>query len=228
MPAEGEEPEPRDPWDPRAGGGSGRDSAGSGLVPGPEAGSGTRAVPESGAGARPVPEAGSEARPMPEAGSGAGLASENGPAHIGALRAVPSARASQDAEPAPDLVAADTAVASRLFTADRVPGKLSGRTVVLPFTTVAELATWPERLLWGHSRTEELCLWIDSRRMILGDETVARIWGRITVAAQRAGNVLPVNDAWVAAGCLSYGLPLATLDVRPYRYLADRYGLELL
>ncbi|ACU69858.1 hypothetical protein Caci_0926 [Catenulispora acidiphila DSM 44928] len=134
----------------------------------------------------------------------------------------------EPAFPALDLVAADTAVASRWFTADPAPGKLAGRTVVLPFVAVAELATWPERLLWGHSRTEDLSLWADRRRMILGDDTVCRIWARITVAAQRAGSPPPANDSWIAAGCLSYGLPLATQDKRHYRYFADRYGLQLL
>ena len=129
--------------------------------------------------------------------------------------------------PAPNLVAADTALASRWFTADPAPGKLAGRTVVLPFVALAELATWPERLLWGQSRTEDLSMWTDPGRMIVGDDTVSRIWARITVAAQRAGSSPALNDAWIAAGCLSYGLPLATLNKRRYQYFADRYGLQL-
>lgn len=156
-----------------------------------------------------------------DAGSG-GPGTETGTAIAVSWQADP------DAIPAPDLIAADTATASRLFKADSAPGTFAGRTVLLPFTTVAELAAWPERLLWGHARAEELCQWIDSRRMILGDETVARIWGRIVVAAQRAGWTPPMNDAWVAAGCLSYGLPLATLDPKSYQYFADRYGLVLI
>lgn len=140
----------------------------------------------------------------------------------------PAAAPQHYQHPAPNLVAADTALASRWFTADPTPGRLIGRTVVLPFVALAELATWPERLLWGQSRTEDLSLWTDPSRMILGDDTVARIWARITVAAQRAGSVPSPNDAWIAAGCLSYGLPLATLTKRRYRYFADRYGLELI
>lgn len=130
--------------------------------------------------------------------------------------------------PPPDLVAADTDFAARWFTADPTPGRLAGRTVVLPFVAVAELATWPERLLWSHPRSEELSVWTDPRRMILGDDTVCRIWARITVAAQRAGRSTPAHDSWVAAGCLSYGLPLATLNKQRYRYFAERYGLRLL
>lgn len=145
-----------------------------------------------------------------------------------AHRALESVSAGEYPLPAPELVAADTALASRWFTADPAPGKLAGRTVVLPFVAVAELATWPERLLWGQARTEDLSLWTDPDRMILGDDTVARIWARITVAAQRAGAAPPVNDAWIAAGCLSYGLPLATAHKQRYQYFAERYGLKLL
>ena len=144
------------------------------------------------------------------------------------IRPHPPPQPQEYQHPAPSLVAADTALASRWFTADPAPGRLIGRTVVLPFVALAELATWPERLLWGHSRTEDLSRWTDPSRMILGDDTVARIWARITVAAQRAGSEPSLNDAWIAAGCLSYGLPLATLTKRRYRYFADRYGLELI
>lgn len=140
----------------------------------------------------------------------------------------PAAASQEYQHPAPSLVAADTALASRWFTADPAPGRLAGRTVVLPFVALAELTTWPERLLWGQARTEDLSLWTDPGRMIVGDDVVARIWARITVAAQRAGSEASLNDAWIAAGCLSYGLPLATLTKRRYRYFADRYGLELI
>lgn len=135
---------------------------------------------------------------------------------------------SHASRPALDLVAADTGIVSRYFKAGASPGRLAGRTVLLPFTTVAELATWPERLLWGHARTEDLCQWLDARRTIPGDDTVARVWARIMVAAQRAGSVPPANDAWTAAGCLSYGLPLATVNPRQYEHFALRYGLRLI
>ena len=155
-------------------------------------------------------------RPGPE------VAAANG-AHL-----APDVIAAVGERPAPDLVAADADLASRWFTADRTLGEFAGCTVLLPFPAVAELATWPERLLWGHSRTEELCDWLDPGRTIPGDETVARIWGRIVVAGQRTGRTPPANAAWTAAGCLSYGLPLATLNKRRYQPFADRYGLRLI
>jgi predicted nucleic acid-binding protein len=130
-----------------------------------------------------------------------------------------------------DAVAFDTDVASRYFKGDllpSLPSRLDGRTVLLPFVTVGELATWPERLLWGRSRAEELCRWVDSRRVLVGDEAVARIWSRITVSAQRAGRPAPVNESWVAASCLSYGLPLMTTNTVDYRFFVERHGLKLL
>ncbi|MEY9888293.1 putative nucleic acid-binding protein [Catenulispora sp. MAP5-51] len=146
-----------------------------------------------------------------------------------ALRLVAEADAAPvGGHPAPDLVAADTAQASRWFTADPAPGRLAGRTVVLPFVALAELATWPERLLWGHARSEDLSRWTDPGRVIAADDTVCRVWARITVAAQRAGSAASSEDAWIAAGCLSYGLPLATQHKRRYQYFAARYGLRLL
>ena len=166
-------------------------------------------------------------------GRGVGAAGQHGQHGLelvsaGEYRPASDAASEQYAHPAPSLVAADTALASRWFTADPAPGRLAGRTVVLPFVARAELATWPERLLWGQARSEDLSRWTDPSRMIVGDDVVARIWSRITVAAQRAGSAPAHNDAWIAAGCLSYGLPLATLTKRRYRYFADRYGLELL
>ncbi|MEZ0115389.1 putative nucleic acid-binding protein [Catenulispora sp. EB89] len=155
-------------------------------------------------------------RPAPE------VSAANG-AHL-----APDVIAAIGERPGPDLVAVDADLASRWFSADRTLGAFAGCTVLLPFPAVAELATWPERLLWGHSRTEELCEWLDPGRTIPGDETVARIWGRIVVAAQRTGTTPAANAAWIAAGCLSYGLPLATLDKRRYQPFADRYGLQLI
>lgn len=145
----------------------------------------------------------------------------------GEYQPVPAQAAEAHQDAAPDLVAADTALASRWFAKDPAPGKLAGRTVVLPFVVLAELATWPERLLWGHARGEDLSLWTDSGRVIAGDDTVARIWARITVGAQRAGSPPLGSDAWIAAGCLSYGLPLATANAKRYQYFVDRYGLKL-
>jgi predicted nucleic acid-binding protein len=37
----------------------------------------------------------------------------------------------------------------------------------------------------------------------------------------------PVDDSWVAACCLTRGLPLATLNVKDYTDYSEHEGLEL-
>ena len=38
----------------------------------------------------------------------------------------------------------------------------------------------------------------------------------------------PQNDTWIAACCLAYDLPLATLNVKDFRDFAEHEGLILL
>ena len=50
--------------------------------------------------------------------------------------------------------------------------------------------------------------------VIPGAKSVAMIWGDLPATATRPGRTRPVNDTWVAACCLAYGLPLATMNVK--------------
>jgi predicted nucleic acid-binding protein len=43
-------------------------------------------------------------------------------------------------------------------------------------------------------------------------EDVAQTWGEISAQARLRGRPRPQNDTWIAATCLVYGLPLATLN----------------
>lgn len=38
----------------------------------------------------------------------------------------------------------------------------------------------------------------------------------------------PQNDTWVAACCLVYGLPLATLNVKDFKDFAEHEGLTII
>jgi predicted nucleic acid-binding protein len=58
-----------------------------------------------------------------------------------------------------------------------------------------------------------------------GNEDVATAWGQISAAAIHRGRPRPVNDTWVAACCLVYDLPLATLNVKDF---AEYDGLVLI
>jgi predicted nucleic acid-binding protein len=57
---------------------------------------------------------------------------------------------------------------------------------------------------------------------------VARTWGQISAYAIRRGRPRPANDSWIAACALTYGLPLATLNVKDYEDFAEHEGLTLI
>ena len=59
-------------------------------------------------------------------------------------------------------------------------------------------------------------------------EDVARTWGRISAAAIRRGRARPANDTWIAACALTFGLPLATLDIKDFEDFAEHEGLNLI
>ena len=61
-----------------------------------------------------------------------------------------------------------------------------------------------------------------------GSKAIAAIWGGLSAAAIQRGRPRPVNDTWVAACCLAYQLPLATLNLRDFKDFAERHGLRLL
>lgn len=60
------------------------------------------------------------------------------------------------------------------------------------------------------------------------NEPVAVTWGRLSAAAQLRGRPRPANDMWVAACCLTYDLPLATLNLKDYENFKVHHGLRIL
>ncbi|HXZ72058.1 MAG TPA: hypothetical protein VEH31_14495 [Streptosporangiaceae bacterium] len=50
----------------------------------------------------------------------------------------------------------------------------------------------------------------------------------MSAAATQRGRPRPVNDTWVAACCLAYDLPLATLNVKDFADFAEHDGLSLI
>lgn len=61
-----------------------------------------------------------------------------------------------------------------------------------------------------------------------GTPLVARKWGEISAFAVKRGRPRPQNDTWIAASCLVYGVPLATLNVKDFADFVDHEGLELI
>jgi predicted nucleic acid-binding protein len=64
--------------------------------------------------------------------------------------------------------------------------------------------------------------------VIPGNDAVAVSWGRLSAAAALRGRPRPVNDMWVAACCLTYDLPLATLNLKDYEDFRAHHGLRIL
>lgn len=56
---------------------------------------------------------------------------------------------------------------------------------------------------------------------------VATTWGELQARAQLRGRPRPVNDTWIAAGCLVERLPLATFNAKDFVDFAEHDGLIL-
>lgn len=61
-----------------------------------------------------------------------------------------------------------------------------------------------------------------------GTPQVAKKWGEVAAFAVRRGRPRPQNDTWIAASCLAYDVPLATLNTKDFADFVDYEGLELL
>ncbi len=131
----------------------------------------------------------------------------------------------------PQPVVLDTDVAS-LSHKGRLTGPLStrliGRKPLITFVTYGELTQWTEIRDWGSRRRQELADWLNGIPVLPGDEAVAATWGHLSAAGMKAGLPRPINDMWIAACCLTYDLPLATLNLKDYQYFKDHHGLRLL
>ncbi len=130
-----------------------------------------------------------------------------------------------------EAVVLDTDVASRIFKRDLpnvIAGRLVGYRPVISFVTLAELTQWVELRSWGNQRRERLERWLQPIPILPATSQVSRKWGEISAYARRRGRPRPQNDSWVAACCLVYETPLATLNVRDYSDFAEHEGLILL
>lgn len=129
-----------------------------------------------------------------------------------------------------DFIVVDTDVASNIHK-DRLSGPLAarlvGKTLVVAFVTIGELTQWVELRRWGPRRRAELDAWLSGVVELGCEPQVARTWGRLSAAAVRRGRPRPTNDMWIAACCLTHGLPLATLNVKDYADFSEYHGLEL-
>ncbi|XRQ08583.1 type II toxin-antitoxin system VapC family toxin [Actinomadura welshii] len=130
-----------------------------------------------------------------------------------------------------DRVVLDTDVAS-LSLKHRLPApvlrRLIGKEPCITFVTLGELTQWADLRQWGRRNREALNHWLDGVIVLPYTDDVATTWGRVSAAAIRRGRPRPVNDSWIAACALSYGLPLATLNVKDFEDFAANEGLTLI
>ncbi len=128
-------------------------------------------------------------------------------------------------------VVLDTDVAS-LIIKGRLPvtlaTKLIGRQSAITFVTLGELTKWSVMRNWGAPRRAELERWMAARRPVPVSDDVARKWGEISGYADKRGRPRPVNDTWIAACCLAFDLPLATMNVSDFQDFVEHEGLVLI
>lgn len=125
----------------------------------------------------------------------------------------------------------DTDVASLSIKRQLPPAllrELLGAQVGITFVTLGELTRWVTMREWGTRRRSELAAWLTARPSLPYSEDVARTWGEISAHAARRGRPRPQNDTWIAACCLVYDLPLATLNIKDFEDFAEHEGLVLL
>ena len=111
---------------------------------------------------------------------------------------------------------------------DPLATRLIGRRPLITFITLGELTKWAEIRHWGTRSRQALADWVSGMVVLPGNDAVAVSWGRLSAAATLRGRPRPVNDMWVAACCLTYDLPLATLNLKDYEDFRTHHGLRIL
>lgn len=132
---------------------------------------------------------------------------------------------------AANAVVLDTDVASRSFKGRLPPtlaARLVGRQPLLTFVAIGELTQWTKIRDWGPHRLGEMDDWLFNKPVIPASRAIGVKWGEISAAATKRGRRRPVNDTWVAACCLAYELPLATLNTKDFADFAEHDGLVLI
>ena len=130
-----------------------------------------------------------------------------------------------------DYVVYDTNIASlalKVAVPASLTARLMGAVPVVSFVTVGELRKWAELRSWGERRRGVLEGWLHDRPVIDSTEEVSNIWGRLAADTHRRGAPVSANDMWIAACCLSEGLPLVTRNVKDFLDFADHHGLVLI
>ena len=70
--------------------------------------------------------------------------------------------------------------------------------------------------------------WLVRALLLPYSRQVATTWGELQAGAAHRGRTPPQNDTWIAACCLSEGLPLVTRNVKDFVDFAEHHGLLMI
>ncbi len=128
----------------------------------------------------------------------------------------------------------DTDVASNAFKHRDLPAPIAAailhNRLCITFVTLAELTKWAIKRHWGPTYQHRLDTWLSNVLILPNNneiQDVSRIWGTLAANAENRRRPRPANDMWIAACCLHYNLPLATLNLKDFTDFADHEGLAL-
>lgn len=129
----------------------------------------------------------------------------------------------------PQAVVLDTDVASASFKRKPLPllVKVATMEPVITFVTFGELVKWTERRHWASHNRVAMDKWLAAMPVLDSTEAIARTWGLLAAAADERGRPRPQNDMWIAAVCLTYAIPLATLNLKDYADFEAHHGLHI-
>jgi predicted nucleic acid-binding protein len=117
----------------------------------------------------------------------------------------------------------DTCIVSYLMKggplAEAYAPHLQGHLLAISFITVGELYYGAEKAKWGSRRRCELETSLRNFVVIPYDHEIARCYGRLV--AERKGNPIDPNDAWIAACTVRHGVPLVTHNARHFKGISS-------
>lgn len=113
-----------------------------------------------------------------------------------------------------DAVLLDTDVFSFLIRPGDTRGDLyrplvKGKTVALSFISVAELYTWTVARNWGAQCLAEFEERIKACVIIPYDLELCKTYASVKASLQ-AGQIIPINDFWIAVCAIRHSIPLLT------------------
>jgi len=125
---------------------------------------------------------------------------------------------------APDRFVLDTDVTSFLFNQDpirapRYEAHMDGKTLYLPFVSVAEILFGAEIRRWGSDRRSRLDRFLAQYVIVQSDADVCENWATIRAHARGQGRPVERQDAWVAAVTITLDLPLITHNAGHFAHI---------